>query len=219
MGMLLMGSCISQRQLRKPFINNYVDWQVDSFYNYNADQKFRSYFLTKKFMSEVDIRNMQTVFLNRQISVLKDSITALSAYVHKGNPDFGGNSRVLYYKLGKDGFDSDKLIELDFSNDAQVPNILQFYVIFNTAENWEAIGTFSVDLNNIYDCWYGVTCPEGESGNGEADFKASYTIQYDSRLKKVIIQRAQIGRKGRDNKWHDSMKDSHYGIRSIVALY
>jgi hypothetical protein len=217
--MVIMSSCVIQKHIQPEsyILNEYTDSQVDSFYKFNSDIKFRSYFLTKKYLSEVDNRDILMLSINRKISVLTDSITALSAYVHKGSPVSGGNSKVLYYHLGNEGYEADKSIEFDFRNE-KVPQILQFFVMFNITEKWESVGTFSVDLGNLQDSWYGVTCPEGE-GSPTADFKASYTVQYDKYAKKVTVKRAQIGRRGKNNGWYDSFDDTHYGIKSIVAIY
>jgi hypothetical protein len=148
------------------------------------------------------------------ISGIRDSLRTL--YLEM--PSLAKRTKVIHYNLGPD-YSTDTALEFDLSQDTQMPAILQFFVVFNTAESWGAMGTFSIDLENIRDSWYGVTCPEGLDGNGAADFKASYTIQYDKDRKKITIQRVQMGRKGKDSKWYNSFADTHYGIKSIVALY
>jgi hypothetical protein len=222
MGMLLMGSCISQKQLKKDvppveevqppfFIEGYTPAQIDSFYHGRTDLAFRSYFLTNDYLIRVDTLKEVIKSLNLQLSVLRN-------YVNTTVPTLAKRAKIVYSHDGENGYTTDMNIFLDFSKDEQIPSVLQFFILFNAGKAYSAVGTFNVDLNNLHDVYYGVTCPEGDTGYSPADFKASYTIVYDKQTKKVNIQRKRMGRNS-VGTWYRSLNDTNYGIRSIVAIY
>jgi hypothetical protein len=222
-------SCVSQKQFKREISlleekrlesnslpnEGYTDWQADSFYNLNSDFLFRSRYIAKRFMSLVDTLRIKETSFNSRLSLVEKSLSELSTYMHN---EYAKKSKVAYFNNSESALNKDLSITLDFSKDEQTPNILQFFVLFNSQVVWKAVGSFNVDLNHLYDSYYGVVCTEGVDGTGKSSFRAAYTIQYDTAAKKVEIQRALMGRKGVNN-WYDSFKDETYGIRSIVAIY